>query len=114
MAKLPGSQRPSHTAVLEMGLEGLRTLKGAVQGFVLSSSTSNSIEDSLFKELSKFPAGPHHLANALSSISKDKSFGPDRRGGEFSWYAIGPNILIDIGGSCGGLSNIVADHVERV
>ena len=82
-----------------------------------STSTSNnddSIEDSLSTNLSNFPAGSQHLANTLSSMSIDKGFEPDRRGDKLSRYTTGPNTVIDIGGSHGGLSIILAQLVERV
>ena len=84
-------------------------MKGAGQGFAFSNST----EDSLFTELSNFPAGSHHLANTMSSMSIENGFEPDHLGGVFSWYAIGPNLFVNIGGSHGGLSIVLA-HVEGV
>ena len=50
----------------------------------------------------------------MSSMSTDKDFEPDHLVGVFSWHAIGPNLFVDIGDSHGGLSIVLAQHVEGV
>lgn len=50
----------------------------------------------------------------MSNLSIEKGFEPDRLVGLFSWYAIWPNLFVDVGGSHVGLSIVLTQHVEGV
>lgn len=109
MTKWPGSQEPNHTVVLGRP-KYLPTLTGAGQGFTFSNNT----DDAILTELSKFPARSHRFANTMSMMTTNEGFEPEHLVGAFSWNAMGAKLFVDIGGSHGRFSIVLAQNVKGI
>lgn len=110
MVKWPGSQEPNHTVVFDLGFVYLPKLTVANQGFTFVNNT----EDPIFTELSKFPARSKRFANTMEQMSTNAGFEPEHLIEAFSWDTIGARLLVDVGGSLGRFSVVLADKVKDI
>ena len=75
---------------------------------------ANNTVDPIFTELSKYPARSRRFKDAAVFLSNSEGCEPDYLFEAFPWDSINPKLFVDIGGSHGQLSILLARRLKSL
>ena len=68
----------------------------------------------MFAELSKFPARSKRFGETMDSMSSREGFEPQQLLETFPWESMNPRLFVDVGGSLGKFSILLARKVKHI